>query len=231
MRKSLVRSVIAAATIAVGLSASAASVSAATPPAPPGDEIDINALMEVLTPTQMACLATNSVGVNTDDFAAVLGVLETCDIDLATVMGAMGGSTDIAAVGPTLADFGIDEMAEICITASVAIAPPADDAAALALLQECNVSLAEVVTLIGGGTVGAGTTPVTPTMPVASGSDNPLVASVAAELGKQFPKLDSAQLTCLATAALEDMSVFSSDDPTALFALLEDCGIPLTALI
>lgn len=234
MRTKIIRSVIAAASLAVGLAAGAASVTAAAQPASAPPDIDLDALMAVLTPDQMVCLATNSMNVDPDDVTAVFGVLEECDIDIADLMTAAGGTgadigTGIGEVVSSLAAIGIDEVAEACIASAVAVTPPADDNAALEILRGCDVSLLDVVTLIGGGSVGAGPDVSTGTPSV--GSDNPLVAQMAAELANEFPNLDEAQLTCFATEAVDNLAAFMAEDVTTIMAALTACDIPLTAIL
>lgn len=240
MRKSVViTSLVAAASVTVGL----AGVTQATssPAAAPPPSFTVEEVLANLTPEQISCVGQNAAGVDPNDTTAVLGVLETCGINVDDLLGSTGTplssdplSTDVTGLpaGDPFANIGIDAATEVCIAGSVAATPPADDNAALAILTSCGASLVDIVTLIGGGTPGGATTPTTPTGTTATSSgtsSDPFVEILRTELEKNGIFLEDAQLQCLTDAVLANPDA-DFQDSMVLLPILDQCDVDLSDL-
>lgn len=245
-------SLAAAALVAGGLLATAGAASAAPPTEPPTQpiEIDLQQIMETLTPEQIACIAQagadlaadpNSAvqvltdcGVSLDQLATLVPGGESLDPAVSSEVGSDDGTVDPAAVAAVLAAAGLDATDLTCIGAGLDAAVTGDDAEALTILQGCGISLAEILQgLVAAGAsapVPAVDTPATPASTVAGvpadDAINNMVTDMLASMGIE---LSPDQIACFTNAVTT--GGINSSDTGAVMTLLSECGISLTDMM
>lgn len=253
MRTSAILTALAVSGLVIGASAGvlqagdSASEPGAVPTTTPG-MVDLGGIS--LTPEQSACLVSNAGSLDMNDMNSVMVIMTQCGIQLddllaggtdtgtnndltASTLGAPGivdpamAQTVIANIGLTPADLtcldtGLDPM-------------PADDQAALAVMQNCGLSLTGLMiglVITGAGGQGA---PVDPTPTIAGvptsvaqvSTGNPMVDLLQQELANQGINLTSEQASCLVSS----MAAVNTEDMNAMLTLFEQCGISITDLM
>lgn len=253
MRKSAIFTALAAAGLVIGASAGAlqAGDSASEPGAVPTTNPGLDGLAEMgLTPEQSACLVANAGSLDMNDMNSVMTIMTQCGIQLDDLTGAgtdTGTNNDLttptvgapAVVDPAMAQVVIANIgltsADLACLDNGLDPMPADDQAALAVMQNCGLSLTGL--LIGLVLTGAGgqPEPIDPTPTIAAApttvaqvsTGDPMVDFLQQQLASQGINLTTEQASCLVTS----MGSINSEDMTAILTLFEQCGISITDLM
>ena len=261
MRKTLILAPLAL----VGFAAGAAGVThadsatpAATPTTIPGIPVpDLESIMEVLTPEQLSCIVQNMGSMDASaDPAAALSALTDCGVSMDQLLqittgepvtgpvtpassAVPGGAPDAATIAAVLGLLGLDATELSCLSASLAV-PPVDDAGALAVLQACQISLAE---LLGGivsantGATAATTATTVPAVNVATtaalSTGDPIADLFVQQFSAMGMTITPEQAACLGqqvTSGAVDPATIQQDF-NAITQLLTTCGIDIADLV
>jgi len=258
MRTSLFLVPLAAAGIVAGAAGVAVAADDAPVAAPPTTTIpaaaDFEAVMQVLTPEQLVCIAQNMGTIDANDPMAAMAAMTQCGVTMDQLMqiatgdvtgttattvagtGAVTGTPDAATITAVLGLIGLDATDLSCIASSMAV-PPTDEGTAYNVLATCQISLAELLQGIVAANAGAAVGPATPTTVAPVGTTGSMGNTMADMLVQQFAAmgmtLTPEQGTCLAdqiTSQNLDLTSIASDQ-VALMNLLSSCNIQLTDLM
>lgn len=247
--------------LAVGVVAASAGAAAAAPgpaSAPPTDptdpidvDIDLDQLVDTLTPEQITCIGSQFTPELESDPNAAIEVLTDCGVSMDQLVSLIPGADvidpvassevgstpdtddepDPEAVAAVLAAAGLDAVDITCISAGLDAAVTGDDDEALVILQDCGISLAELLgglVAVGGDAQGpVADTPVTSSPTGATG--DPVTEAVTGMLTSMGIELTDDQISCL-TEAVTAGGV-NTADTGAIMTLLSECGISLSDMM